>query len=363
MDIKFIKGNPPAQAGKSGFQGISHLPGHLVKCTYEGLPLEFPEWDDLYIEGEIPVGIWDVIRQKHAEYMKGEPEDWQVDELADITINTLTEAGLKVYGFASSSEFPALHDPIHLCDWCRCEMPDGDRVVQFRDSTFCTESCLFEALTQHKNPIRVVNIDPATMQFLLECPNCQNQDCSTNWEFEGSYIVSGEDGFVFVVMVCPDCQEFAAFVVPTLPGKHYPMALLMMKAQLDYAIAGQKRQNSEAKAKAQVREQDTDDDLIAKIVVSSFNVPGWVCSWEHPGYFHVQRSDDDTYYFAGNAYLVEDGKPVNQIRIDLHGKFGENYQSWAIPFEEDQLTPRKIIEAFANCITIFNTEEIPGVVH
>ncbi len=356
MNIQFVKGNPPAQGGKKGFQGMSHLPGQLVKCTYEGLPLEFPEWDDFYIEGEIPVGIWDTIRQKHAEYMKNNPGEWQVEELADITIDTLTGAGLKVYGFASSSEFPALHDPIHLCDWCRCEMPTGDRVVRYKDSIFCTESCLFEALTQHKHPIRVVSVDPATMQFIVECPTCKHQESSTEWEFEGSYIVSGENGFVFTVMSCPNCQEFAAFVVPMLPGEHEPLTLMMMKAQLDFAIAGQKHLKSETKT----QQQDTNENLIVE-VVAHFNMPGWVCSWEFPGYFHVQQIGGK-YYFAGNAYQVEDGKPINQIRIDLHDNDGENFQSWAIPFE-GQLTTQKVIRAFTDCITIFETEEIPGVVH
>jgi len=49
------------------------LPGELVKCTYEGLPLEFEEWDDLYVVGNIPADIWDEIRDKHEEHMKGNP--------------------------------------------------------------------------------------------------------------------------------------------------------------------------------------------------------------------------------------------------------------------------------------------------
>jgi hypothetical protein len=247
MNVQFVKGNPPTQAGKSGFQGITHLPGHLVKCTYEGLPLELPEWDDFYIEGEIPVGIWDTIRQKHAEYMKGEPEDWQVETLADITIDTLTEAGLKVYGFASSSEFPALQEPITLCDWCRCEMPEGDRVVRYKDSIFCTESCLFEALTQHKNEIRVVSVDPNTFNFILECPMCGHQEESNNgnWVFDGVYVVRGEDGFLFAVVVCPECGDYAALVVPTPPGQNSEVTLLMMKAQLDWAIEVEARRKKD----------------------------------------------------------------------------------------------------------------------
>jgi len=100
-------------------------------------------------------------------------------------------------------------------------------------------------------------------------------------------------------------------------------------------------------------------NTIVNNVVTQFNIPGWRCSWEHPGYFYVCQ-DNGKYFFAGNAYTVEDGEPINQIGIGLHDYEGGCFQSWAIPFEGD-VTTKKIIKAFADCINIFNTEEIEGV--
>ena len=113
---------------------MEQMEGQLVKLTYEGLPLEYEEWDDLYIVGNIPPDIWDTIRKRHEEYMRD--PDWMVDELTNITVETLEAAGLKVYTFSGSSEFPALRNI--LCDWCRCQITDGDRSVQYKDAPYIT---------------------------------------------------------------------------------------------------------------------------------------------------------------------------------------------------------------------------------
>ena len=104
----------------------------------------------------------------------------------------------------------------------------------------------------------------------------------------------------------------------------------------------------------------TPKQLIENVEIQ-FNIPEWRCSWEHPGYFYVYQ-DGGKYFFAGNAYSVEDGEQINEIRIDLYNYRGKCFQSWAIPFK-GRITAKKIIKAFADCINILATEEIEGVTH
>ena len=198
----------------------SALPGELVKCTYEGLPLDFEEWDDLYVVGDIPAGIWDKIRDKHEEHMKNRPGDWQVDELGEITVQTLKEAGLRVYTFRKSCEFPAMRNV--LCDFCRCIIPDGDKIVRTettRDAGFCSVSCLYEALTSRSRAVRVVDLNPKDPgNALLECPHCHQQswgrsDC---WLSEGSFTIPGENGLSFSILTCPRCGDYSVYVEPQI---------------------------------------------------------------------------------------------------------------------------------------------------
>ena len=193
------------------------LPGHLIKLTYEGLPLKYEEWDYFYVVGDIPVNIWDNIRDKHEEYMRD--PDWMVDELTKITVETLEEAGLKVYTFSRSSEFPAMRNI--LCDWCRCAMGSGDHLVHYKEDVFCTESCLFEALMQDDEEI-VIN--PETGDLI--CPHCKAHAPDGLWgESEDTYTVSGEDGFMFDVLACPECGGDAPLITAVMVPTNDPRLL------------------------------------------------------------------------------------------------------------------------------------------
>lgn len=343
--------------------GAQHtLKGTLVKCTYEGLPFEFPEWDDLFVVGTIPVGIWDTIRAKHKEAMRD--PDWSYEDLIDITINTLTEAGCTVYNFACSETFPAIIDD-HTCAFCHDIIPKGDNLItsdSTGDAVFCSTSCLFEAMTQRNDAIRIVSIDPATFTFLIECQACFHQEVSNSggWVYDGVYLVPGKDGFLFTILVCPECGERSAMVIPMVPGSDLDLAKKSLELVIEYEKALRKGQLPQL-AREVPRPGPAKNEDLTTDVVSKFNVSGWTCSWEYPGYFHVQQNNGK-YFFSGNAYEVEDGKPINQIRIDLHDDEGRNLQAWSIPFE-GEITAEKVINAFIDCITIFDTEEIPGVVH
>ena len=196
----------------------SQLPGQLIKLTYEGLPLEFPEWDDLYVVGTIPPGIWDTIRQRHQDFMRD--PDWMIDELTQITIDSLRAAGCQVFTFSGSSEFTALpgdfpeEDKDILCDWCRCSIPYGDQIVTSNatgDARFCTESCLLEALTQKcDGEVKVIEeVDGNDDDPLLECPHCHKRSYGTSdkWSSEGMFTIPGENGCEFSIMTCPRCGE------------------------------------------------------------------------------------------------------------------------------------------------------------
>ena len=178
------------------------LPGQLVTLTYDGLPVEHSR-DDIYVVGEIPVELWDVIRDRHEEYMRDNPGDWTGDDLFDITIEYLRYKGFAVFTFSDFIEFPAMRNV--LCDWCKCIVPSG--IVQYKEAMFCTESCLFEALTQRAGEISIRH-----RHFI--CPHCNEAFLPEAWEEgEGPYTVSGPDGFSFTVMTCPECGGVAPLIV------------------------------------------------------------------------------------------------------------------------------------------------------
>ena len=180
----------------------NELPGQLVTLTYDGLPVDHSR-DDIYVVGDIPPGIWDVIRDRHEEYMRDNPGDWTGDDLFDITVEYLRYKGFAVFTFSDFVEFPAMRNV--LCDWCKCIVPSG--IIQYKEALFCTESCLFEALTQRGGEV-------VLMREHFVCPHCTEAFLPEVWgEGEGPYTVSGPDGFSFTVMTCPNCKEIAPLVV------------------------------------------------------------------------------------------------------------------------------------------------------
>jgi len=193
------------------------LSGELIQCTYEGLPLEYEQFDFVYVEGNIPFGIWDVIRAKHEEYMKGEPGEWQVDVLFDITLETLRSVpGLKVYTFGKGSTFPALSSD-QLCGWCHSMMVEGDKRVTSEatgDAVFCSNSCLFDALMQKIDKLVKSMGQPDKDNPLLECPHCHTKSYSVSdkWGSEGPFKI--DDELEFSIMTCPHCGEVAPMFEP-----------------------------------------------------------------------------------------------------------------------------------------------------
>ena len=336
---------------------MDQLKGQLIKITYEGLPLEFEEWDDLYIEGEIPLGIWDEIRTKHEEHMRD--PDWMVEELTEITIKALEAAGCKVYTFSGSGEFPALRNV--LCNWCCCQMAGSYHETHFREAVFCTESCLFEALTQSgegDGEIHIKNsVDKPNAEEMLECPHCHKLAIISEWNLEGEYTVPGPEGFTFKAGTCPTCGKNAPLIVAVMIDANDPRLL-------EDSSNAEERQRMEEDSPQGRYNPPADPQVmpLAISVLSKFDIEGWKSTWEvQPGHFEVHQAKGD-YFFAGTVCDYEDGKQVNLIRIHLRDDTGLFYQGWAIPFKPP-ITADAVIKAFKDCIEIFETEEIEGVDH
>jgi hypothetical protein len=113
-----------------------------------------------------------------------------------------------------------------LCDWCRCEMTSGDRMVKSDatgDAVFCTESCLWEALTQETDePVKTIETTaPDDDNPLLECPHCHKRSYGTSdkWASETPFVIPGEDGFTFYIMTCPVCGKSTPMKEPEAKPK------------------------------------------------------------------------------------------------------------------------------------------------
>ena len=123
--------------------GVKQLPGQLIRCTYDGLPFEYTEWDDLYVVGDIPPGIWDKIRKEQEDYMQD--PDWESDDLIEITFMLLSKhIGCEVSVFPAG-QIPALRNV--LCDFSRVRLPNGDQIVLYDEGVFCTNPACFKPLT------------------------------------------------------------------------------------------------------------------------------------------------------------------------------------------------------------------------
>jgi hypothetical protein len=105
---------------------------------------------------------------------------------------------------------------ITLCSFCRFEIPDGDKIVRSEstgDAIFCTESCLFDAISQN-GEVRVIIKEPGP-DPLVECPHCKKQSrgVSGRWGSEGQFSAwSGSDKLTFSIMTCPHCGGIAPLV-------------------------------------------------------------------------------------------------------------------------------------------------------
>lgn len=102
------------------------------------------------------------------------------------------------------------------CDRCHDVIPTGDKIISSdatEDARFCTESCLFEAISQ-QGEVTTGNTICSSPNALLECPHCHEQGYSETdrWGSEGPFTVPGPDGFTFSIMTCPFCGGIAPLV-------------------------------------------------------------------------------------------------------------------------------------------------------